>query len=109
MILLIAPMASASHYREFFDDLIAFSSRLIEAAHADDRVLVVVDPQTKGEIGDAIPTEHQLTGSIPDIWIRDFAPVHTLTGTFKFRFLPSYLRRAARTPFGPHPNPCSPL
>lgn len=93
MILSVAPFASASHYREFFGDLIGFSSRLIEAAHADDLVLVVVDQRTKGELGDSIPRENQLTGSVPDIWIRDFAPVRTAAGTFKFRYQPAYLRR----------------
>ena len=93
VILSVAPFASASHYREFFGDLIGFSSRLIEAAHADDLVLVVVDQRTKGELGDSIPRENQLTGSVPDIWIRDFAPVRTAAGTFKFRYQPAYLRR----------------
>jgi agmatine/peptidylarginine deiminase len=98
VIVTVAPSVGAGHYREFFADLVGFLTRLIEASHPDDQFLVVVDPQTVSKIRDRVPQKNLLVGSIPDIWIRDFAPVRTMHGSFKFRYLPAYLRQEdART------------
>jgi agmatine deiminase len=91
VVLAVAPSVGASHYREFSDDLVSFLTRLIEGSHPDDQFLVVVDQRTLEEMRDGIPQGNLLVGSIPDIWIRDFAPVRTVVGSFKFQYLPSYL------------------
>lgn len=93
VIVTVAPSVGARHYSEFTADLAGFLTRLIDAGHPDDQFLVVVDPQTLAELGDQMPQTNLLVGSIPDIWIRDFAPVRTVNGTFKFRYLPAYLRQ----------------
>jgi agmatine deiminase len=91
LVLTVAPSVAAGHYRQFFDELVGFLGRLVEASHPDDLVLVVVDPDTRPLIGDRIPAGNLLAGSIPDIWVRDFGPVRTAAGTFKFRYRPDYL------------------
>lgn len=93
VIVAAAPSVGAGHYREFKADLVVFLTRLVEASHPDDRFLIVVDPPTLAEIGDRVPRDNLLAGSIPDVWIRDFAPVRTLRGSFKFHYLPAYLRQ----------------
>jgi agmatine/peptidylarginine deiminase len=98
VVITVAPSIGTDQYREFFADLVGFLARLTDASHPDDQFLVVVDPQTVAEIGGRVPQKNLLVGSIPDIWIRDFAPVRTLEGSFKFRYLPAYLRQEdART------------
>ena len=98
VIVTVAPSVGAGHYREFFADLVGFLTRLIEASHPDDQFLVVVNPQTVAEIRDRVPQKNLLVGSIPDIWIRDFAPVRTRHASFKFRYSPAYLcQEDART------------
>jgi agmatine/peptidylarginine deiminase len=91
LVLTVAPSVAADHYRQLFDELVSFLGRLIEASHPDDLVLIVVDPDTRPVIADRLPAENLLPGSIPDIWIRDFAPVRTAAGIFKFRYQPAYL------------------
>jgi agmatine deiminase len=91
VVLTVAPMATAGQYQAFFDDIVAFLSRLVRSSHPDDLVLVVADGPTREKIGDRVPEENLFVGSIPDIWIRDFAPMRTVSGSFKFRYLPSYL------------------
>jgi agmatine deiminase len=91
VILAVAPSVAAGHYRQFFDELVSFLGRLVEASHPDDLVLIVVDPDTRPAIAGRLPAENLLPGSIPDIWIRDFGPVRTTAGTFKFRYQPAYL------------------
>lgn len=91
LILAVAPSVAAGHYSPFFDELVSFLGRLVEASHPDDLVLVVVDPDTRPALAGRIPAGNLLPGSIPDIWIRDFGPVRTAAGTFKFRYRPAYL------------------
>lgn len=91
VIVTVAPSLGASQYAEFFDDLIAFLARLIKASHSYDQILVVVDPQTAPTVRDRLPDGGLLTGLIPDIWIRDFAPVRVHDTNFKFHYAPAYL------------------
>jgi agmatine deiminase len=93
VIITVAPSVGSDQYGEFFADLVGFLTRLVEASHPDDQFLVVVDPETVAEIIDHVPQKNLLVGSVPDIWIRDFAPVRTVNGNFKFRYLPAYLRQ----------------
>jgi agmatine deiminase len=93
VVIAVAPSITAGHYSEFYDDIVAFLGRLIEASHPDDLVLIVADEKTKERMGGATPDGNLLAGSIADIWVRDFAPVRTTAGLFKFRYLPSYHRR----------------
>ena len=93
VVLTVAPSVTAGPYGPFFDDVVAFLSRLVQSSHPDDQFLVVVDRPTRERIGDRVPERHLLPGSIPDIWIRDFAPVCTASGSFKFRYQPGYLNR----------------
>lgn len=94
LVLTVAPSTGRGPYQEFFDDLVEFLARLIKAGHPDDQMLVVIDPETRREVGDRLPRDNLVEGSIPDIWIRDFAPVRTTQGSFKFRYLPAYLDKA---------------
>lgn len=91
VVLTVAPSVTAGPYGPFFDDIVAFLSRLVQSSHPDDQFLVVVDGPTRDKMGDKVPEENLLPGSIPDIWIRDFAPVRTVQGSYKFRYLPGYL------------------
>ncbi|MGD8462249.1 MAG: agmatine deiminase family protein [Anaerolineae bacterium] len=91
VIVTVAPSVRTDTYREFFDDLVGFLARLIETSHPADQVLAVVDPQTLSAVGDLVPRKNRLVGSIPDIWIRDFAPVRIINGNFKFHYSPAYL------------------
>lgn len=93
VIVTVAPSVGSDQYGEFFADLVGFLTRLVDTSHADDQVLVVVEPETMVEIVDLVPQKNLLVGSIPDIWIRDFAPVRTVHGNFKFQYLPAYLRQ----------------
>jgi agmatine/peptidylarginine deiminase len=93
VVLTVAPSVTAGPYGPFYDDVVAFLSRLMQSRHPDDAFLVVIDPSTHEKIGARFPEGSVLEGSIPDIWIRDFAPVRTMAGSFKFRYLPGYLDR----------------
>jgi agmatine/peptidylarginine deiminase len=93
VIVTVAPSVEANLYREFTTDLVTFLIRLVETSHPDDQFLIVADPQTLVEIGDRVPGENLLAGTMPDVWIRDFAPVRTVHGSFKFRYLPAYLHQ----------------
>ncbi len=87
----MAPSATNTYYSEFYKDVILFFSGLIESSHQDDLFLVVADEATQPQISDHIPQQNLLLGSVPDIWIRDFAPVRTTAGSFKFQYSPAYL------------------
>jgi agmatine/peptidylarginine deiminase len=93
VVLTVAPSVTADPYGPFFEDVVAFLSRLVQSSHPDDQFLVVVDRPTRERLGDRVPERYLLPGSVPDIWIRDFAPVCTASGSFKFRYQPGYLSR----------------
>ncbi len=95
VVLTVAPPVGADVYREFLDDIVTLLGRLVKCSHLEDRFLVVADPATREVLQDRVPEENLLTGRIPDIWIRDFAPVRTATASLKFRYLPAYLTKRA--------------
>ncbi len=95
VVLFVAPSINNSYYREFFEDIFLFYERFIAHSHPLDTPLVVVDQATQKHIGARILPQNLLTGSIPDIWIRDFAPIRTVKGTFDFCYRPNYHSQSA--------------
>ncbi len=91
VILLSAPSIKERYYKPFFGDIVALFTRLIEVSHPNDTPLVLVDKKTHPSLRKYIDDENLIIGSISDIWLRDFAPVHTPTGNFYFIYQPSYL------------------
>ncbi len=93
VILLSAPSIKERYYKPFFGDIVALFTRLIEASHPNDTPLVVVDKGTHPSLREHIDEDNLIIGSISDIWIRGFAPIHTPAGNFYFTYLPSYLSK----------------
>lgn len=91
VILFSAPSVSDSYYKKLFDGLIDFYNRFIEERHENDFPLIIAEADTMPIVQEVIPTEYAIASYIPDIWIRDFAPIVTPKGLFKFRYLPDYL------------------
>ena len=86
-----APSAEDPYYQEFFDDIIDFYNRFVENHHPKDLPLIIAEEETLPIVEQIIPPEYAIAGFIPDIWIRDFAPIVTPKGLFKFRYEPNYL------------------
>ena len=93
LIIMVAPSKSDGYYEQFFDELMQLRLRMVEVAHPNDTVLVVVPPSSRAAAEGIIPPENTVIGNVPDIWVRDFAPIHTPTGIYKARYRPSYLSR----------------
>ncbi|MEM6784467.1 MAG: agmatine deiminase family protein [Bacteroidota bacterium] len=92
-----APSVRSRYYAPFFDQLVAFYTGFFERRAASDTFLILADRPTASRLRRRIPERRVLTADVPDIWARDFAPVQTRAGLFKFRYVPSYLpRRDAR-------------
>lgn len=90
-ILFSAPSADDPYYQEFFDDLIDFYARCVENHHPNDLPLIIADRETMPIVREVIPQKYAIAAFIPDIWIRDFAPIVTPEGLFKFRYEPEYI------------------
>ncbi|MGB1252547.1 MAG: agmatine deiminase family protein [Candidatus Promineifilaceae bacterium] len=93
LIITVAPSRADSYYDQYFDALLESRLRLVEAAHPNDHVLVVVPPSSRYIAEGIIPPENLVIGDIPDIWVRDFAPLNTPKGLFKAQYQPSYRSR----------------
>ncbi|MEM8600352.1 MAG: agmatine deiminase family protein [Bacteroidota bacterium] len=92
-----APSVRSRYYAPYFDQLVAFYAGFFEQRAASDTFLILADRPTASRLRRRLPERRVLTADVPDIWIRDFAPVQTRAGLFKFRYVPSYLpRRDAR-------------
>lgn len=92
-----APSVRSRYYTPYFDQLVAFYAGFCERRAPSDTFLILADAPTASLLRRRLPESLVLTADVPDIWVRDFAPVQTRAGLFKFRYAPSYLpRRDAR-------------
>ncbi|MEM7348347.1 MAG: agmatine deiminase family protein [Chloroflexota bacterium] len=93
IVLALPSVEQIDYYHDFFDDIVMFCERFVAATHPQDIALIVVDEDTYPDVADYLPSENLRIGHIPDIWIRDFAPIRTRAGNFQFRYTPQYLDR----------------
>lgn len=86
------PSVKDNYYKPYFTAFIQFVQNFISVIHEKDSLQVVVDYQTQLKLKNVIPKPYLLSGKIPDIWMRDFSPIQTKAGLFKFRYRPNYLK-----------------
>jgi len=87
------PSVKNNYYKAYFTSFVQLVQNFINVVHEKDRLQVVVDNETRLKLNNVIPKPYLLTGQIPDIWMRDFSPIQTKAGLFKFRYQPSYLNQ----------------
>jgi len=91
LIYLVAPDVNDGYYAEVFDDIVDYQVNFVQSAGEGDRVLIVVNAQTKPYYQGQVPDEALLDGEIADIWVRDFAPLRLSGSSYKFSYAPNYL------------------
>jgi len=87
------PSVKDRYYKAYFTSFVRFVQNVIAVVHDKDLLQVVVDSETRLKLKDVIPKQNFVSGIIPDIWMRDFSPIQTKAGLFKFRYRPSYLNQ----------------
>ncbi|MEM9998558.1 MAG: agmatine deiminase family protein [Bacteroidota bacterium] len=97
VVLFAAPSVRSRYYAPYFDRVVAFYTAFFEQRAPSDTVLILADSPTALQLRRRLPQSRIISADVPDIWVRDFAPIQTRAGLFKFRYAPSYLsRRDAR-------------
>ncbi len=93
LIVLSAPGARDPYYADDYEGILDFQVRFASAVLGQDNVVVLADRATVKNLKGRLPEDVLLPASIPDIWIRDFAPV-SAGKMVRFAYRPSYLKGA---------------
>lgn len=91
LIVLSIPSIYNNYYSSVFDqivDYVAEFSSLVTATNKD-KIVVLVDAETRPHVQGKIPNDVLLTANIEDIWMRDFSPVIP-SKQIKFNYLPDF-------------------
>lgn len=93
---LVLPTAAMFAYNRDLAALELFYADLCRTlAEAEQVSCVVPDRASVEKMGrlSGLPPDRFPVGELPDLWVRDFAPIPTLSGSVKFRYDPLYTSR----------------
>jgi agmatine deiminase len=95
-VLLIAPAGHMGVYDSHLPELLSFYADFAATVAASDRAVCVRsgEPEQRASPSPEIPARlHWCEGRIGDIWVRDFAPLQTISGAVAFIYDPEYAPR----------------
>lgn len=93
VIVLSAPSIYNDYYQFVFQDIVDYQVNFVNLAIGSNKVIILVDTETKSYYDGRIPASNLLVANIDDIWIRDFSPVIPSLQA-KFNYLPDYQTRS---------------
>ncbi len=93
LIVISAPSVHDPYYANDFEAILDFDIRFAAAVFGRDNIVVLADQETMPRLEGKLPADILLEASVPDIWIRDFAPVSP-GRPVRFSYRPSYLKKA---------------
>ena len=93
LIVISAPSVHDPYYADDFEAILDFDIRFAAAVLGRDNIVVLADQETMPWLEGRLPADILLKASVPDIWIRDFAPVSP-GRPVRFSYRPSYLKKA---------------
>ncbi len=93
LIVISAPSVNDPYYADDFEAILDFDIRFAAAVLGRDNIVVLADRETMPRLAGKLPGDILLRASVPDIWIRDFAPVSP-GRPVRFSYRPRYLKPA---------------
>lgn len=75
LVVLAAPSATDPYYRKLRKEILDFQTAFARQISGHDNVVVLADAPTMKELSASLPDDVLLEAPMPDIWMRDFAPV----------------------------------